>query len=46
MKTFHRVTYGGPGLPAAARIAAVIVADDADVGPGDPLFRLEPMEAP
>ncbi len=42
MKTFHRVTYGGSGLPATARIVAVTVADDADVGPGDPLFLLEP----
>jgi hypothetical protein len=41
MKTFHRVTYGGAGLPEAARVTAIAVADDADVGPGDVLLRLE-----
>lgn len=46
MKTFHRVTYGGAGLPTAARIVRVAVADDADVGPGDVLYYLEPAEEP
>jgi len=41
MKTFHRVTYGGTGLPERARVVAIVVADDADVGPGDVLLRLE-----
>jgi acetyl-CoA carboxylase biotin carboxyl carrier protein len=41
MKTFHRVTYGGPGLPAAARVTRVLVADGADVNAGDPLLALE-----
>jgi len=41
MKTFHRVTYGGPGLPDAARVTRVLVADGADVNAGDPLLALE-----
>lgn len=41
MKTFHRVTYGGAGLPARARVTAVAIADDADVNPGDVILRLE-----
>jgi acetyl-CoA carboxylase biotin carboxyl carrier protein len=41
MKTFHRVTYGGPGLPDTARVRRVLVADGADVNAGDPLLALE-----
>lgn len=41
MKTFHRVTYGGPGLPDTARIVRVLVADGDDVNAGDPLLALE-----
>jgi acetyl-CoA carboxylase biotin carboxyl carrier protein len=41
MKTFNRVTYGGPGLPARARVAAILVADDSDVDAGTPLLGLE-----
>ena len=41
MKTFHRVTYGGPGLPDRARVRRVLVADGADVNAGDPLLALE-----
>jgi biotin carboxyl carrier protein len=40
MKTFHRVTYGGGGLPERARVTAVLVADGADVTSGDPLLVL------
>ena len=40
MKTFNRVTYGGPGLPERARVTAVLVADGADVTAGDPLLQL------
>jgi acetyl-CoA carboxylase biotin carboxyl carrier protein len=43
MKTFNRVTYGGPGLPARARVAALLVADESDVDSGTPLLRLEPI---
>ena len=41
MKTFHRVTYGGPGLPGTARVRSVLVADGDDVNAGDPLLALE-----
>jgi acetyl-CoA carboxylase biotin carboxyl carrier protein len=41
MKTFHRVTYGGAGLPDTARVSRVLVADGADVSAGDPLLALE-----
>ncbi len=41
MKTFHRVTYGGVGLPETARVARVLVADGDDVNAGDPLLALE-----
>jgi acetyl-CoA carboxylase biotin carboxyl carrier protein len=41
MKTFHRVTYGGLGLPDTARIRRVLVADGDDVNAGDPLLALE-----
>ena len=41
MKTFHRVTYGGPDLPATARVVRVLVADGDDVNAGDPLLALE-----
>jgi acetyl-CoA carboxylase biotin carboxyl carrier protein len=42
MKTFNRVTYGGPGLPPRARITAILVSDEADVDAGTPLLQLEP----
>lgn len=41
MKTFHRVTYGGPGLPDPARVRRVLVADGADINAGEPLLALE-----
>jgi acetyl-CoA carboxylase biotin carboxyl carrier protein len=41
MKTFHRVTYGGAGLPDTARIRKLLVQDGADVNAGDPLLALE-----
>ncbi len=40
MKTFHRVTYGGPGLPESATVARVLVNDGDDVNAGDPLLAL------
>jgi acetyl-CoA carboxylase biotin carboxyl carrier protein len=40
MKTFHRVTYGGPGLPETAQVRRVLVADGDDVNAGDPLLAL------
>jgi len=42
MKTFNRVTYGGAGLPARAKVRSLLVADGADVNAGDPLIALEP----
>jgi acetyl-CoA carboxylase biotin carboxyl carrier protein len=41
MKSFHRVTYGGPDLPERARVREVLVADGADVNAGDPLLALD-----
>lgn len=41
MKTFSRVHYGGDGLPARARVRAILLADESDVAAGDPLFELE-----
>ena len=46
MKTFHRISYGGPGLPKRAKIVAVGPADGADVEVGDTLFELEEAGAP
>lgn len=42
MKTFNRVTYGGEGLPARARVLAVGPSDEDDVDEGDVLLRVEP----
>jgi acetyl-CoA carboxylase biotin carboxyl carrier protein len=41
MKTFNRVTYGGPELPDTAVVTRVLVAEGADVNAGDPLLALE-----
>ena len=41
MKTFNRVTYGGPGLPERAKVREILVADGADVTAGNPLLALE-----
>jgi acetyl-CoA carboxylase biotin carboxyl carrier protein len=41
MKTFHRVTYGGTGLPDTARVRSVLVRDGDDVNAGDPLLALD-----
>ncbi len=43
MKTFNRITYGGPGLPARARITAIVAEDGGDVDRGQPLFALEAL---
>jgi len=42
MKTFNRLQYGGEGLPARARVTAIVPADESDLAPGDVLFELEP----
>ncbi|ACY17940.1 biotin/lipoyl-containing protein [Haliangium ochraceum] len=41
MKTFHRVTYGGKGLPERARVAAIAPAEDSDIASGDIILVLE-----
>jgi len=41
MKTFHRIGYGGTGLPHAARIVRVLPPDGADIEVGDPILELE-----
>lgn len=42
MKTFNRVTYGGPSLPERAIVKAILIADGADVTAGDALLSLDP----
>lgn len=45
MKTFATVVYApGPGLPARARLARVLVGDGEEVEAGAPLLALEPLE--
>jgi acetyl-CoA carboxylase biotin carboxyl carrier protein len=41
MKTFHRIAYGGTGLPKRAKVVAIVHDDGADVETGDVLLRLE-----
>lgn len=42
MKTFNRIAYGGEGLPARAKVLAVVPMDESDVDEGDVLLRIEP----
>lgn len=42
MKTFNRISYGGDGLPARAKVLAIVPHDEADVEEDDVLLRLEP----
>jgi acetyl-CoA carboxylase biotin carboxyl carrier protein len=42
MKTFNRIAYGGEGLPARARVLAVVPVDESDVDEGDVLLKVEP----
>jgi acetyl-CoA carboxylase biotin carboxyl carrier protein len=44
MKTFHRVAYGGEGLPPRARVRAIFPADQDDLEAGDPLLELEAVD--
>lgn len=41
MKTFHRIGYGGDGVPIRGRIVRALVADGDDVDAGQPLFEVE-----
>lgn len=40
MKTFTRVNYDDPKLPAKATIVAIVAEDQADLGSGDPILRV------
>ncbi len=42
MKTFHRVTYGGEGLPERAVVGAIVAVEEGDINAGDVLLRLLP----
>jgi acetyl-CoA carboxylase biotin carboxyl carrier protein len=42
MKTFNRIAYGGDGLPARAKVLAVVPTDESDVNEGDVLLLVEP----
>jgi acetyl-CoA carboxylase biotin carboxyl carrier protein len=41
MKTFTRINYEDPKLPARARVIAILAIDQADLGRGDALLELE-----
>jgi acetyl-CoA carboxylase biotin carboxyl carrier protein len=42
MKTFTRINFDDPKLPARAKIVAVVAADQADLDRGDVILQLEP----
>ena len=42
MKTFHRVAYGGDGLPERAKDVAIVPAEESDLAGGDAILTLEP----
>ncbi|MCP4449170.1 MAG: hypothetical protein GY811_28135 [Myxococcales bacterium] len=44
MKTFSRVTYGGPGQPAKAKVLAIAPSDGDDLEAGQVVLRLEAIE--
>lgn len=44
MKTFTRINYDDPKLPARARIAAIVAADQAELGRGDTILQLERVD--
>ena len=41
MKTFHRIAYGGAGLPHRARVLAILANDGADLEVGDAILEIE-----
>jgi acetyl-CoA carboxylase biotin carboxyl carrier protein len=43
MKTFTRINYDDPKLPARARVLRVIAIDQGDLGRGDAILELEAM---
>lgn len=44
MKTFNRVSYGGEGLPARARVARIVPGDGDDVARGAVLLELQAVD--
>ena len=42
MKCFNQITYGGAGLPAAAKVVKIFAEDSGEVKHGGVLFVLEP----
>jgi acetyl-CoA carboxylase biotin carboxyl carrier protein len=44
MKTFNRIPYGGERLPPKARVVRILPRDGDDLGSGDAIFELEPVE--
>jgi acetyl-CoA carboxylase biotin carboxyl carrier protein len=44
MKTFTRVNYDDPKLPARAKIRAIVAADQVDLDRGDVILQLEQVE--
>jgi acetyl-CoA carboxylase biotin carboxyl carrier protein len=42
MKTFTRINYDDPKLPARAKVVALVAADQADIARGEVILRLEP----
>lgn len=41
MKTFTRINYDDPKLPARAKVVAMLAIDQGDLGRGDPILELE-----
>lgn len=41
MKTFNRITYGGEGLPARAKVIAIVPTDEDDINEDDVIVQLE-----
>lgn len=44
MKTFTRIHYDDPKLPARAKVVAIVAADQADLGNGDVILHLAPAD--
>jgi biotin carboxyl carrier protein len=44
MKCFHQITYGGLGLPDRGVVARILAEDASEVGFGQPLFLIRPVD--
>ncbi|MCA9685623.1 MAG: hypothetical protein KC457_25820 [Myxococcales bacterium] len=42
MKTFTRITYDDARLPSPAKVMEILAGDQADLGSGEPILRVEP----